>query len=119
MSNYIEEIATLLERLAEKLHGLPLYGICAPILCAEAGVAFLFKQWGGWIPYEHDAHSPFMHSQHGDFFDASRLPDFESGEWEMQREWHFDWASQLLARRVSKRAAGRLLDGVQHDWYPA
>lgn len=36
MSNYIEEIATLLERLAEKLHGLPLYGICAPILCAEA-----------------------------------------------------------------------------------
>ena len=87
--------------------------------CAEAGVAFLFKQWGGWIPYEHDAHSPFMHSQHGDFFDASRLPDFESGEWEMQREWHFDWASQLLARRVSKRAAGRLLDGVQHDEYPA
>jgi protein gp37 len=42
--------------------------------CAEAGVPFLFKQWGN-------------HDEHG--------------------------------RHVGKKRAGRLLDGVQHDGYPA
>lgn len=86
--------------------------------CAAAGVAFLFKQWGEWIPYEHDAQPPFLHSQHGDFFDGHGLPDFESGEGEMQREWHSDWSIQLISRRVGKKAAGRLLDDMKHDERP-
>ncbi len=52
--------------------------------CAAAGVAFLMKQWGAWVPAE-----------------AS------SG------------AGDGLMAKVGKKAAGRLLDGVLHDSYPA
>lgn len=84
--------------------------------CATAGVPFLFKQWGEWVPYEHDAQPPFLFSQHGDFFDAHGLPDFESGD--DCKGWHNDFSSRILARKVGKRTAGRLLDGVLHDEYP-
>lgn len=63
--------------------------------CAAAGVPFLFKQWGEWAP-------------------GSNFPDHipsgtSSGEGhEDQRLW-----------KVGKKIAGRLLDGVQHDGYPA
>lgn len=36
------------------------------------------------------------------------------GEW----QWG-EWAGEMLARRIGKKAAGRLLDGVLHDWAPA
>lgn len=56
--------------------------------CAEAGVPFLFKQWGEWAP-----------------------------------NWYNDNAGKKIAGsewmdRMGKKAAGRLLDGVQHDGYP-
>jgi len=86
--------------------------------CAAAGVPFLFKQWGEWVPYEHSAQPPFLWSQHGHEFDAHGLPDFESEDGQRQREWHIDWVDQLLARRVGKKAAGRLLDGVEHNDFP-
>lgn len=86
--------------------------------CAAASVPFLFKQWGEWVPYEHSAQPPFLHSQHGHEVDGHALPDFESEDGVQQTEWHCDWASQILARRVGKKAAGRLLDGVQHDGFP-
>ncbi|WP_042886388.1 phage Gp37/Gp68 family protein [Cupriavidus necator] len=84
--------------------------------CRRAGVPFLLKQWGEFVPYEHDAQPPFLTSQHGDFFDGHGLPDFESGE--SCGDWHRDETCRLLARRVGKKAAGRLLDGVQHDGFP-
>lgn len=86
--------------------------------CAAAGVPFLFKQWGEWVPYEHSAQPPFLWSQHGHEIDGHALPDFESEDGRDQREWHCDWAEQILARRVGKKAAGRLLDGQQHDGFP-
>lgn len=59
--------------------------------CAAAGVPFLFKQWGEWTTAEG---SP------GHF-----------------RVWHiFDDGYQMI--RLGKKAAGRLLDGVQHDGLP-
>lgn len=86
--------------------------------CAAAGVPFLFKQWGEWVPYEHSAQPPFLWSQHGHEIDGHALPDFESQDGQAQREWHCDWAEQILARRVGKKAAGRLLDGVEHNGCP-
>jgi len=87
--------------------------------CAAAGVPFLFKQWGEWVPYEHSEQPPFLFSQHGHEIDGHALPDFESEDGKTQREWLCDWADQILARRVGKKAAGRLLDGVTHDGLPS
>ena len=86
--------------------------------CKNAGVPFNFKQWGEWIPYEDSAQPPYKYSQHGDEIDGHILPDFESEEGQKQREWHCDWSNQILARRVGKKAAGRLLDGVEHNGFP-
>ncbi|WP_310530670.1 phage Gp37/Gp68 family protein [Novosphingobium sp.] len=61
--------------------------------CAEAGVSFLFKQWGEWIP------APEIEDAGGVSFHT-----FADGTW---------------VQRVGKKAAGRLLDGVQHDGFPA
>lgn len=61
--------------------------------CAAAGVPFLFKQWGEWAPREPYA-SEKMES------------DELSGTWDG------------VSYRYGKKAAGRLLDGLQHDGYP-
>lgn len=87
--------------------------------CETAGVPFLFKQWGEWIPYEDSAQPPFKWSQHGHEIDGHVLPDFESEDGQNQREWHCDWSDMLLARRVGKKAAGRLLDGQEWNGAPS
>ncbi|MGT2505733.1 phage Gp37/Gp68 family protein [Cupriavidus basilensis] len=59
--------------------------------CTAAGVPFLFKQWGEWLGAGQDGnrdHNPIE-------LNASNVPV-----------------------RVGKKAAGRLLDGVQHDGFP-
>lgn len=86
--------------------------------CVVAGVPFLFKQWGEWVPYEHSDQPPFLWSQHGHEIDGHALPDFESEDGRKQREWYCDFADMILARRVGKKAAGRLLDGVEHNEFP-
>lgn len=87
--------------------------------CEAAGVPFLFKQWGEWIPYEDSAQPPFMWSQHGHEIDGHVLPDFESEDGKHQTEWHCDWSDMLLARRVGKKAAGRQLDGREWNEVPS
>lgn len=70
-------------------------------ICAERAVAFFFKQWGqyvggardakGWHYYENRSYSP--NSDH----------DFGDG---------------LVALNVGKKAAGRLLGGIEHNEFP-
>jgi len=60
--------------------------------CAAAGVPFLFKQWGEWAPYDRGA------------VDSSALAQ--------------PGALDEPMGRYGKKAAGRRLDGAQHDGYP-
>ena len=82
--------------------------------CAAAGVPFLFKQWGEHsLDYDRDRDDP----------DWRRCGDQErahQGQWlnlAGGRGFHGDRVH--YAARVGKKAAGRLLDGVQHDGMPA
>ena len=71
--------------------------------CAAAGVPFVFKQWGG-------DHAP----------NNRTMPEIEAAE----RGYTFVHYSAsrpypvATMDRVGKTAAGRLLDGVQHDGNP-
>ncbi len=81
--------------------------------CFTSGAAFLFKQWGEWAPGEN------VLRQRGHVRTASLALD---GQWLFSDEnlstegGHVDDEPDLY--RIGKRAAGRLLDGVQYDGYP-
>ena len=56
---------------------------------APHGVPYLFKQWGDWVSVsEVEGDGP-----------------------------HFTFDDGRTVRRIGKKAAGRSLDGVQHDGY--
>lgn len=80
--------------------------------CAAAAVPFLFKQWGEWAPGENvERHHGTVATAHwfGDTWNSGRvnLASFDG---------HADDEPDLY--RVGKKAAGRMLDGVQHDGFP-
>lgn len=74
--------------------------------CAAAGVPFLFKQWGEWLPAK-EGRSITGHvlvlEGHAPLTDKPQWHGFEDGQ---------------QVARVGKRAAGRLLDGRTHDGFP-
>lgn len=71
--------------------------------CAAAGVPFFFKQWGEWAPVDDDTPegTPV----------TDVMPDG-------MRVVHGNTLTALLAK-AGKKAAGRLLDGVEHNGMPA
>jgi len=78
--------------------------------CAAAGVPFLFKQWGEWKDVGSRAASP------------SSLPGNLCRVTTPGRPDHYVAISgdkALILSKVGKKAAGRLLDGVEHDAFPA
>lgn len=77
--------------------------------CSEHGILYLFKQWGEWTPRrlaEKDdlvnARKSLILSPDGRF--TSGLMSYPDTAW--------------IVDRVGKRAAGRLLDGVEHNGMP-
>lgn len=82
--------------------------------CAAAGVPFMFKQWGQWLPagQETSATMPTMtkekqieHETAGRFSFARVRPDAHI-------------STDVPVWRIGKHAAGRLLDGVEHNGVP-
>lgn len=82
--------------------------------CARAGVPFLFKQWGEWAP---------AGAKH-----AGASGRFAFGDYEHERT-HFvqtdsyprafdRFGARCVLERVGKKAAGRLLDGAEHNGAP-
>ncbi len=88
--------------------------------CQAAGVAFMFKQWGSWLPWEPE-HGPCWKAQNGRAEDRHTLfpadldqaPNWDDGLWALPQETHFAF------QRVGKKTAGRRLDGEIWDEYPA
>lgn len=71
-------------------------------LAGEAGAHFLFKQWGEW------ASRDMFPDLSADPSRLSIVQEFEGG----------DIACEAMMLKVGKKAAGRLLDGRQHDGMP-
>ena len=65
--------------------------------CQAARVAFFFKQWGAWLPYDQDPKSP-MYGVPPDYY-----TDPDAG---------YTWS------RVGKKKAGHLLDGQEWREFP-
>jgi hypothetical protein len=83
--------------------------------CAAAGVPFFFKQWGEWAPGECAKGPPIR---------TERVAEFFAGEWSFgtmtpreSAETHWMDAPEVFW--LGKKAAGRLLDGVEHNGTPA
>ncbi|MDP3228478.1 MAG: phage Gp37/Gp68 family protein [Acidovorax sp.] len=65
--------------------------------CAAAGVPFLFKQWGQWRPT-----------------DTDYVVDERQNTLPIHR-----WTNGDRSAKVGKKAAGRLLDGIEHNGFPS
>lgn len=66
--------------------------------CAAAGVPFLWKQWGEWIPAGQPLVGGALHIG--------------------IREFGYDDEGRHRLHRLGKPKAGRLLDGVEHNGFP-
>lgn len=89
--------------------------------CAAAGVPFLFKQWGEWVPRSSCYHT---------FDDGKSCADIDptTTKWPCIRlnenggDGHRledeDGGDSAYMQRTGKKIAGRLLDGITHDGYP-
>lgn len=79
--------------------------------CAAHGIAYLFKQWGEWMP------SP--KGRVISYANGSGSPDIAWPDGSISwgdKEDHHGFGQPLI--RVGKRAAGRLLDGIEHNALP-
>lgn len=83
--------------------------------CADAGVAFLFKQWGDWTPGENAQNTLGRTVETADWFNDAW--DYQTLTPASAEGMHIDDEPTLY--RAGKRAAGRHLDGHMHDGYPA
>lgn len=79
--------------------------------CAAAGVPFLFKQWGEFLPASADEADPTVAD-----VPASRLFWSDGTRWDRHDGQR---GGVDLVARVGTKAAGRLLDGRAHNGFPA
>jgi protein gp37 len=94
--------------------------------CKSAGVAFFFKQWGEWLPAL--VHSGGLATSWSAANDQKFGKDFKmlgrvySEGNPLFDDRKFDSLQMqddcTMMIRVGKKAAGRLLDGVEHNEYP-
>ncbi|KZL17631.1 Phage protein Gp37/Gp68 [Pseudovibrio axinellae] len=77
--------------------------------CAAAGVPFLFKQWGEWLPIER---TPEIENK-------ITMPGQNSGLWAWPDGTRDGWKNGIVSARLGKKTAGRLLDGIEHHQFPS
>lgn len=84
--------------------------------CAAVDVAFLFKQWGEYLPaIDRDREDPDWRRDYSHTY-ADDQPDMA---WlNIDGGCGFHGARFHVMQRVGKRVAGRLLDGVEHNDFP-
>ena len=79
--------------------------------CQAAGVPFLFKQWGEWVDADNGPDDDLAYEGKSDCW-----AHIEGGR--HSGEMGVDFFNTYPMYRVGKKAAGRLLDGRQHDGFP-
>ena len=81
--------------------------------CHSADVPFLFNQWGEWTTVCSDDKAPLS---------KYVWVDYENGETTQAGAKHFSEKNIMhhhdLMIKLGKKAAGRLLDGIEHNAYP-
>ena len=78
--------------------------------CKAAGVAFFFKQWGGWVPETQNTQALTERTARTALYvepDGTTRPAKYGARGEA-----------ATVQRVGKKRAGRLLDGVEYSEYP-
>lgn len=83
--------------------------------CAAAEVAFLFKQWGAWAPDGIRFRTSGRAGEPGSFDNLLSSSGRFMVAWTADRD---GLAKGDQLKLVSKKAAGRLLDGVEHNGMP-
>jgi protein gp37 len=79
--------------------------------CSIAGVPFLFKGWGEWVPVHQPKNADEV---------VGCVNTWPNGRWlefngdAVHRTWN-----AVMVDRVGKEASGRLLDGVEHNGFPS
>jgi protein gp37 len=81
--------------------------------CAAAGVPFFFKQWGAWKDG-----SDFAPDAMSVLSDGRVISPTQTAMSAADREQPVMPQHPTMMRKVGKKAAGRLLDGVTHDGMP-
>lgn len=79
--------------------------------CAAAGVPFFFKQWGAWVP-QVQAHPDALTPKTA----ANAL--YVAPDGSTRDANHGARGDSATVQRVGKKAAGQLLDGVEHNGMP-
>jgi hypothetical protein len=84
--------------------------------CSAAGVPFLFKQWGEWKPGTFEISVPIPENG------FCRTAVFDGESWRLGQISHDAYHEGLFNEpdvwRIGKKAAGRLLDGIEHNGFP-
>lgn len=80
--------------------------------CAAAGTAFFFKQWGLHCP------GSYSESRHTALLDASAGPTHGVVLGAPPHANVHEWGDGWISIAAGKKAAGRLLDGVEHNAMP-
>lgn len=83
--------------------------------CAAAGVPFLFKQWGEWVvEIDSGRDDPDWRADY-----SIKFQDYGNMKWlNLNGGCGFHGDRFHVMRRIGKKAAGRLLDGVEHNGFP-
>jgi protein gp37 len=84
------------------------------------GVPFFFKQWGGWAPQPYKSYGglpEYTGKLIGPFTTISSTFKRDEGKVTFHA-YHEEGGAFTTMAPVGKKAAGRLLDGREHNEYP-